>query len=66
METATKKAPLREQRTLHSLSNAAPALGVSIDTLRDWVRAGRIPSVRVGQKYMIASDTIAKIQREGI
>ncbi len=38
------------QNKLFSISEAAHLLGVSIDTLRRWDRAGRLPSIRSGPR----------------
>jgi len=56
-----------EERALENLVKigaAATALGVSIDTLRRWERAGRISFVRRGSQRYIASEQLAQILRE--
>lgn len=37
---------------LIGLSAAASRLGIHVTTLRGWVREGRIPSYRVGQRFV--------------
>lgn len=37
------------------LSAAAPRAGVSVSTLRRWIREGRLPAVRVGDKAIRVS-----------
>ena len=44
---------------------AATALGVSIDTLRRWERAGRITFARKGQQRYLAGDQLAELLRGG-
>ena len=41
METATKQT--------YTLREAAPILGVSVDTVRSSIRLGQIPYIRLGQ-----------------
>jgi excisionase family DNA binding protein len=49
---------------LISLRDAAARLGVHVTTLRAWVRTGRLPAYRVGERFVRVSwrellDTIA-------
>jgi molybdopterin-binding protein len=43
---------------------AASALGVSIDTLRRWERAGRVTFERRGQQRYLGHDELARLLRE--
>jgi molybdopterin-binding protein len=43
---------------------AAAALGVSVDTLRRWERAGRVQFERRGGTRYIAADEVARLLRE--
>ena len=43
---------------------AATALGVSIDTLRRWERAGRVTFQRRGQQRYLTQDELARLLRE--
>ena len=43
---------------------AATALGVSIDTLRRWERAGRVTFERRGQQRYLSHDELARLLRE--
>jgi molybdopterin-binding protein len=43
---------------------AATALGVSIDTLRRWERAGRVTFQRRGQQRYLSQDELARLLRE--
>lgn len=43
---------------------AAQALGVSVDTLRRWERAGRVTFLRRGGQREIAADELARLLRE--
>jgi molybdopterin-binding protein len=43
---------------------AATALGVSIDTLRRWERAGRITFARKGQQRYLSAGQLAELLRE--
>lgn len=46
------------------IGTAATALGVSVDTLRRWERAGRVTFVRRGGQREIAADELARLLRE--
>jgi molybdopterin-binding protein len=50
--------------SLVRIGAAATALGVSVDTLRRWERAGRIAFVRRGSSRYIASGELARMLRE--
>jgi molybdopterin-binding protein len=43
---------------------AATALGVSIDTLRRWERAGRVTFERRGQQRYLSQDELGRLLRE--
>ena len=43
---------------------AAPALGVSIDTLRRWERDGRVSFERRGRQRYMSSEELARLLRE--
>jgi molybdopterin-binding protein len=45
---------------------AATALGVSIDTLRRWERAGRITFARKGQQRYLSGEQLADLVRERV
>lgn len=46
------------------IGTAATALGVSIDTLRRWERAGRATFGREGSRRVMAADELARLLRE--
>jgi molybdopterin-binding protein len=46
------------------IGTAATALGVSIDTLRRWERAGRVSFVRKGQQRYLANEQLAQMMRD--
>jgi ABC-type molybdate transport system ATPase subunit len=45
---------------------AATALGVSIDTLRRWERAGRVTFARKGQQRYLSSEQLAELARRQV
>jgi len=49
---------------LIKISAAASALGVSLDTLRRWERAGRISFERRGNRRYVSSEELTKLLRE--
>ena len=49
---------------LLGIGAAASALGVSVDTLRRWERAGRVTFQREGGRRLIAADELARLLRE--
>jgi len=46
------------------IGTAATALGVSIDTLRRWERAGRVTFQRVNGRRVLGADELARLLRE--
>jgi molybdopterin-binding protein len=49
---------------LVSIGAAAGALGVSVDTLRRWERAGRISFDRRGNRRFVSSHSLSELLRE--
>src|SRR5688572_23657507 len=47
-----------EQRALLTTGQAAVALGISDQTVRNWVAAGRLPAVKRGVRIMIPRATV--------
>lgn len=43
---------MNETKELIALRDAALRLGVHINTLRTWVRTGRVPAYRVGERFV--------------
>ena len=56
-------APLPAPATL-SIGEAAQALGVSVDTLRRWEKAGKVVFERDGARRVIAATRVAELLRE--
>src|SRR5947207_15287871 len=49
-----------QQRELLTTGEAAVALGISDQTVRNWVAAGRLPAVKRGVRTMIRRATVRK------
>ncbi len=47
--------------TLYSVEDVATMLGLHVRTVRNYVRDGRLPAVRIGKQYRIAHDDIDKL-----
>ncbi|MCK2216149.1 helix-turn-helix domain-containing protein [Actinomadura sp. ATCC 31491] len=43
----------------YTVEQAAGVLGLHVKTVRNYVRDGRLPAVRVGKRYRIAKDDLA-------
>jgi excisionase family DNA binding protein len=43
---------------LYSVEQVAEQLGLHVKTVRGYVRAGRLPAVRIGKQYRIASEDL--------
>ena len=53
-------------KQFYSASEAAKMLGISLDTLRRWDRAGRIETVRdMGNRRIVASTEIQRLRGDG-
>lgn len=50
---------------LNSLQTASERLGLSIWTLRAWAAGGRIATIKLGTRVLVAEDEIERIVREG-
>jgi len=48
-----------------SVKDAAQSLGLSPYTLRNWIKQGKIPSVRLGKRVMIEPSTIQQLLAKG-
>src|SRR6185437_1904636 len=48
-------------QTLYSPEQVAERLGLHVRTIRNYVREGRLPAVRIGKQYRIASKDLAKL-----
>jgi excisionase family DNA binding protein len=53
-------AQLKDRTTLMSVSETAAVIGVHVVTLRDWVREGRIPAIRVGNRWAVDPGDLAE------
>lgn len=63
---ATRNAPLAAGppdpiEPLVSVGRAAPLLGISVKTLRDWILYRRIDYVKIGTRVMIRPETIREL-----
>ncbi len=52
--------PIRS-KPLVSVGRAAPLLGISVKTLRDWILYRRIDYVKIGTRVMIRPETIREL-----
>lgn len=51
---------------LMPLDEVAKALGVSIYSVRRFVTAGALKSVRIGARVMVSTDEVVRAQKEGV
>jgi excisionase family DNA binding protein len=51
---------------LYELSEAAPLIGVTLGTLRQWVATGVIPALHIGRKRVIREDVLERICTVGL
>ena len=51
---------------LYDLKEAAPYIGVTIGTLRQWVSTGVVPALYIGRKRCIQEAVLEKICTEGL
>ena len=49
-----------------SLQEAAVRLGLHVNSVRIFVRDGRIKGVKLGRDWRIAEEEIERVQREGV
>lgn len=48
-----------------SINDTSKQLGISAHTLREWIKANKIPFIRVGAKYMIDVPQTLELLRSG-
>jgi excisionase family DNA binding protein len=53
-------------KRLHSISESAHDLGVSVPTLRRAIALNRITTVNIGARRLIADDELDRVKREGL
>lgn len=64
MEMATNYR--NEQERLHSLARVAERLDVSVWTVRKWCQEGRLASVTLGARRLVAESEIQRVIAEGL
>ena len=47
---------------LLTVSQAAEALSATSQTIRNWIRSGRLPAVRIGNRFLIPPDEVARLR----
>lgn len=53
-----------ESLQLIGINDAAAVLGISANTLRQWVCYGRFPYVKVGRRTMVAVEDLARFVKK--
>jgi len=49
-----------------NVRQAARALSVHPESIRDFLRSGRIPGIRVGNRWRVTAEVLAQIVKEGV
>lgn len=47
--------------TMYSLKELNEATGISIETFRKWIKAGRIPAQKIARKWFITEETVKQL-----
>jgi excisionase family DNA binding protein len=55
-----------DEYAIFGVPEAAPILKVHPETLRDFIRTGRLPAVRIGNRYRIGGWALNIALREGV
>ena len=55
-----------DEKAVFGVSEAAPILKVHPETFRDFIRTGRFPAVRIGNRYRIGGWALNIALREGV
>lgn len=64
---ASTESPKGVDRKLYSLRDAAAAWGgISVPALREHVRLGRVPVVRLGRRIFFDCDTVESVATHGL
>ena len=54
-----------EQRLAIGLKDAASSIGLSVWTLRGWIRSGKLRCVRLGRRVMVEPAELKRLVAEG-
>jgi excisionase family DNA binding protein len=57
--------PMTDTSELLTVSQAAEALNASSQTIRNWIRAGRLDGVRVGHRFLIPRAHVDRLRGGG-
>lgn len=49
----------------YSCEQVAERYGVKVTTVWEWIRAQKLPAVKIGKQYRISADQIAAFERSG-
>ncbi|MDD2604159.1 MAG: helix-turn-helix domain-containing protein [Desulfobacteraceae bacterium] len=50
-------------RAFYKVAEAAEALGVSVSTVRRWIKSGRLPALKVNATLRIPADFVDRLAR---
>ncbi len=51
---------------MYSLKDAAILLGVHVNTIRRWIKEGKIKAVKMGKNWKIPSEEMNRVSKEGV
>src|SRR5581483_1751341 len=56
-----KRGPRMDDRELLTVSQAAEALSATAQSIRNWIRAGRLSAVRIGNRFLIPREEVERL-----
>ncbi len=65
-QTQAGTGPQREREDLHGLDKVAQRFDVSIWTIRKWCQEGRLASITLGARRLIAESEVKRAIAEGL
>ncbi len=51
----------KQEPVMYKTEEVAVLMGVKIDTVRRWLRTGKLRGVKIGKYYFISKDEIARL-----
>ena len=51
---------------MYSLTEAADKVDVHVNTIRRWIKEGKIKAVKMGKNWKISEDELERVLKEGI
>mgnify|MGYP000858369057 FL=1 len=62
---AKSKAETRTEERWVNIADVADHIGVSQDTIRNWLKSGKLPTIKAGKQYKFLLSEVDALLRDG-